>query len=407
VGIFPIVGWVLYHLPNLVLQIPWQFYNERFTYSQTNRSPFSQRATPFQDIVIRYVRYGFANLPASFGRVFLSKAVSLPFIRWRMLRHGFIRRPVKWCEVDGGKDFKALYIPPPSTDKPPSHIVFYVHGGGFAMGSSYFYLEFLLAWHETMCKHPGFPNPAIIAVEYTLVPDETYPKQLNEVVAAYNYTAHLMEDRYRDICFAGDSAGATLILSLLLHVGLQNTTERVHGVTRATQSRRPGFCVLISPWPTLSSDLHENTKSDYLNAETLELYGERYLGHGVPAGDLEVASPGLCTSSAYWARASPSNGYMIIYGTEEVLAKDAKALIKKLISARCDVYTVGQTSMVHAWPVAALYLADTPDRRLNSIRRIVDGMYYAMEGKRHEIALSPATIDGRELKTQHVVEEKW
>jgi acetyl esterase/lipase len=327
-----------------------------------------------------------------------------------MLRHGIIRRPVKWSEIDGSKDFKALYIPPPSTDKPPSHIVFYVHGGGFAMGSAYFYLEFLLAWHEIMCKHPGFPNPAIIAVEYTLVPDGTYPKQLNEVVAAYNYTAQLMENRYRDICFAGDSAGATLILSLLLHVAVQNTAEHTHGVTRAAQcapDKRPGFCVLISPWPTLSSSLHENTKSDYLNAETLELYGQRYLGQGVSSGDFDIASPGLCTSSDRWARASPSSGYMIIYGTEEVLAKDAKALIKKLTSAHCDVYTVGQTSMVHAWPVAALYLADTPDRRLSSIRRIVDGMYYAMEGKRHENLHRPETIDGREFLTQHVIEEKW
>ena len=33
------------------------------------------------------------------GRVFFSKAVALPFLRFRMLRHGFVHSPIRWREV--------------------------------------------------------------------------------------------------------------------------------------------------------------------------------------------------------------------------------------------------------------------------------------------------------------------
>ena len=59
-----------------------------------------QQASPFQDFVIRCVRYAFAKIPASIGRVFFSKYVALPFLRFRMFRHGFVRSPVPWEEQD-------------------------------------------------------------------------------------------------------------------------------------------------------------------------------------------------------------------------------------------------------------------------------------------------------------------
>jgi len=317
-----------------------------------------------------------------------------------MLRHGIIRRPVKWTEIDGGDDFKALYIPPPCTEKPPSHIVFYCHGGGFAMGSSYFYLEFLLAWHATMCNKPCFSNPAMIAIEYTLVPDAIYPQQLKELIAAYNYTLQLMQGNAANICVAGDSAGGTLVLSMLLYLSSQKTKE-VLGNPDSDQ--RPGFCVLISPWPTLVSTLHQNTTSDYLDAKTLEIYGKRYLGAvwGPQNQDLAIASPGSCTSAKHWAAASPDAGYLVMYGSEEVLARDITALNKMLTGAKQNVYACGQTGGIHAWPVAALYLAATPHARLEGIHKIVHGMYDAMETKRSHQGGARTDVRVPDIVVQH------
>lgn len=82
-----------------VFVIPFQFIRERYLVSFEQRSPFVKKATPFQDFVIRCVRYAFANMPAFLGRVFFSKPVSLPFLRFRMLRHGVVTSPIRWTEI--------------------------------------------------------------------------------------------------------------------------------------------------------------------------------------------------------------------------------------------------------------------------------------------------------------------
>ncbi len=84
----------------LVVQLPLQFLFERFLTRKRNQSPFVQQASIFQDIVIRCVRYAFAGIPADIGRVFFSKGVALPFLRFRMLRHGYLRSPIYWREVN-------------------------------------------------------------------------------------------------------------------------------------------------------------------------------------------------------------------------------------------------------------------------------------------------------------------
>jgi hypothetical protein len=83
-----------------VFLIPYQFIKERYFTPYEHRSPFVQRATVFQDIVIRFVRYAFAFMPAFLGRVFFSKHVSLPFLRFRMLRHGIVTAPLRWTEIN-------------------------------------------------------------------------------------------------------------------------------------------------------------------------------------------------------------------------------------------------------------------------------------------------------------------
>jgi hypothetical protein len=54
------------------------------------------------------------------------------------------------------------------------------------MGSSYFYLEFLLSWLSLLCE-AGYSNPAIFALEYTLVPDASFPTQLCDTIAGYRH----------------------------------------------------------------------------------------------------------------------------------------------------------------------------------------------------------------------------
>ncbi|KAF1822361.1 alpha/beta-hydrolase [Dissoconium aciculare CBS 342.82] len=344
-------------LPFLALRMPLQLIFERYFTSAPKQSPFVQRATLFQDFVIRCVRYAFADIPASIGKVFFSKHVALPFMRFRMLRNGFFRSPVHWHEVDEN-GVKGVFATYDNTQK-PDILVYYCHGGGFSMGSAYFYLEFLLAWIGFL-KDAGYQNPAVFALEYTLVPEATYPTQLQETLAGYKHCLTLAEDPSR-ICVGGDSAGATLILSLLLCLSDYSSLKK----------KLPGLAIIISPWATIISEKNKNTASDYLNEDSLRLYGSQYIGKSGSAKDALV-SPGTCKDISWWKRASPSQGWFFLYGAEEVFQPETEDLISLLKKTGVKVSEYEEEGWIHAWPVVKLFLSNKQEDRQAGLRRIVD-----------------------------------
>lgn len=227
------------------------------------------------------------------------------------------------------------------------------------MGSSYFYIEFLLAW-VSILSTSGYANPALLALEYTLVPHATYPQQIHETLAGYEYVLSKTDDPSR-IVVSGDSAGATLILSLLLYMSKEPTL----------QFYMPGLGVMISPWTTIISDANVNTPSDYLNAESLHLYGSQYIGAKAPPED-PVVSPGKCRDKNWWRRASPTKGWFFIYGAEEVFAPETKALATFLQEeVKTEVEVQEEPGWIHAWPIVKLFLCDKQDERQSGIRSIV------------------------------------
>ncbi|KAL8762265.1 MAG: hypothetical protein Q9184_001713 [Pyrenodesmia sp. 2 TL-2023] len=358
VNFFELIFCVLKAVPFLIFQLPYQLCNERYFTRKPERAPFVQQASLFQDLVIRIVRYAFAFIPAKIGRVFFSRGVALPFLRFRLLRHGYLHSPLTWREVSLKTPYKTrsvgLWVTVNEGQR-PDLVVYYCHGGGFSMGSSYFYLEFLLAWIAIL-REAGYRNPAIFALEYTLVPDEKYPTQLEQTIAGYDHVCHIIKDPSR-ICLAGDSAGATLQLSLLLHFSKSSFPGK----------RRPGFATLISPWPTLVSPKNRNTPSDYLNADSLHLYGRQYAGTSRNLKE-PLVSPGMCKDREWWARAAPSEGFCFMYGSEEVFAPDVRDLIALLRRSGCAVRVREEPGQVHAWPVVSLFLADTQAERTKGLR---------------------------------------
>ncbi|KAF2714599.1 alpha/beta-hydrolase [Pleomassaria siparia CBS 279.74] len=297
-------------------------------------------------------------MPAFLGRIFFSKAVSLPFLRFRMFRHGIVSPPLRWSEINR-PSFKGIWVVS-NPQEQPDVVIYYCHGGGFSMGSSYFYLEFLIAW-VSLLKGKGFRNPALFSLEYTLVPDAVYPCQLQEALAGYEYVLSIAQSSSQ-ICVAGDSAGATIVLSLLLYI--TDHSELRH--------QKPGLAVMISPWVTIVSPKNRNTTSDYLDSGSLELYGRQYIGP-VPDDD-PLVSPGHCKDIKKWSTASPENGWVFLYGSEEVLGPETRELILRLESTGADVAVHEERAGIHAWPVASLYLGETKDERLHGLRNIVQAI---------------------------------
>ncbi|KAG0647643.1 Meiotically up-regulated [Hyphodiscus hymeniophilus] len=373
VGFFRTLVCGLQALPFLIIKLPLGFLYDRLLVRREYRNPFVQQASWFEDIVIRCVRYAFAYIPASIGRVFFSKAVSLPFMRFRMLRHGYLRCPIKWEEIKE-TGFTGLWVVEDNSQQ-PDIVIYYAHGGGFSMGSSYFYLEFLLAW-LTLLKRVGYRNPAILALEYTLVPDQSYPVQLQQAIAGYKHALAITKDSSK-ICVSGDSAGGTLILSLLLH--LANSSSELNGSSlAAAQSMVPAMAVLISPWTTLVSSKDRNTPSDYLDVTNLHHYAHQYARNKISIHD-PLISPGKCKDVSWWRQASPSKGFFITYGAEEVFAPEIRDLVATLEKAGLKVEAQDQKDGIHAWPVAALFLSSTREERQKGLKSIVERIRERMD----------------------------
>lgn len=227
------------------------------------------------------------------------------------------------------------------------------------MGSSHFYLEFLLAW-ISLLKQAGYQNPALFALEYTLVPEATYPTQVQEALSGYKHCLSLVDDPTR-IVVGGDSAGATLVLSLLLCLSDYSSLKK----------KLPGLAVIISPWVTVISEKNRNTRSDYLNADSLRLYGTQYIGGSGSENDALV-SPGQCKDVNWWRRASPAHGWFFIYGTEEVFQPDTKDMIALLKKTGEEVTEHEEKGWIHAWPVVKMFLSTTQEDRQSGLRSIVE-----------------------------------
>lgn len=199
-----------------------------------------------------------------------------------------------------------------------------------------------------------------------------------QVLQGYNHAVAVAQDASK-VCVAGDSAGGTLILSLLLELGAQESIQKQRGVRpsvtgglsdpRPPTSGLPQMAVLISPWVTLMTNLHYPSEVDYLDRQTLWRYAHEYAGKSMV--QQTPASPGSCVDEELWKAAAPRRGMFITYGGEEVLAPDISNFLRRREKSGIEVKALKYEDGVHAWPVASLFLSSSDEARLKGLRSIV------------------------------------
>lgn len=86
-----------------MIKLPYQLLKGRYWAAPPDQARFIEDATLFEDLVVRCVRWAFKYVTPDVGKAFFSKHVALPFLRWRMLRHGYLRWPVHWREHEYGE----------------------------------------------------------------------------------------------------------------------------------------------------------------------------------------------------------------------------------------------------------------------------------------------------------------
>lgn len=231
------------------------------------------------------------------------------------------------------------------------------------MGSTHFYLEYLMAIQSLLRQY--FHNPAIFAIEYSLAPATRYPEQSAEVLKGYRHVLSVAKSGDR-ICVMGDSAGGSLGLNLLGDI------RRAVKFSKE-ECEPPAFMVLVSPWMTLVSDAHLDTQDDYLSAESLHKFARLYAPDHTGPGVVHEASPSV-TLRSNWKTLGPKFGYYIWYGDAELLAPDIRSSIQRLKKVGASVHVEerqGGGRNVHVWPLISFFLASDQERRLEETRAIV------------------------------------
>ena len=204
------------------------------------------------------------------------------------------------------------WVTPRSGAEP--RLVLYAHGGGFTIGSS-------RMLRDLLARLALASRARVLSVDYRLAPENPWPAGLEDVRAVWR--AALVEVAPRQVVVAGDSAGANLVLALLL--ALRDAGEPL-----------PAGAVLFSPWVDLrctSGSFGENADLDFLDRSSLLRDAAGY----APGRD-----PGDAALSPLNAELGGLPPMYLQAGGAELLRDDAEALAARAraagVQATLDVW---------------------------------------------------------------------
>lgn len=213
----------------------------------------------------------------------------------------------------------------------------------------------------------GFKNPAIFALDYEHVPSADFPEQLSETAAGWVYLVSQFPNAH--LVMAGDSNGASLVMSLLLH--LANPANLLPLTTPVV----PAAAVLISPWAFAARDRKEN-EVDYMNVRSLNHYSVLQSSDATEL--LQVyQSPGLCKSKAWWTKAFPVTGIYLTYGKDEVMAQEIEE-ISFVLNQAGQLRVERETGQIHSWPIVQMFLGRTIEDREAGVEAVSGNLAYML-----------------------------
>lgn len=223
----------------------------------------------------------------------------------------------------------------------PDEVLIFMHGGGFALGSS--------ASHRKLAGHVAkAAGVTAFVLDFRRAPDFKFPAQIEDGIAVYRAlldAGHTPEQ----LTPIGDSAGGNLALSLVFQA-------------RAEGLPLPRQVITISPWLNMENNgatLDSNDATDFLiTREGLQGNIDRYIA-GATSPTNPMANP-LYQDFAGFPR------LYITAGDVESLFDDSVRLEALARDAGVDVtFSIGE-GMQHVYP----FLAGNHPRADEEIRRI-------------------------------------
>jgi acetyl esterase/lipase len=245
--------------------------------------------------------------------------------------HLIIKAPRNF-QVDGMKIKHIPVLWVNHTKHCSARVILYLHGGGYAIGSSHSHLE--LAARIGRAAHAQ-----ILMVDYRLAPEHPYPAALEDALDVYNY---LMAEKVspEKIVIAGDSAGGGLTMSLLQAI-------RDKGLPL------PAGAACLSPWLDLSCSLSSTADNRFvdplLTAERVHFFAHHY------AAQNDRSQPGLSPFNGELAHLPP---VLIQVGSDEILLSECQQFAKRANAKGVKVELEVWPGMFHVWQFAARFLPE-------------------------------------------------
>jgi acetyl esterase/lipase len=201
-------------------------------------------------------------------------------------------------------------------------VLLYIHGGGFVFGS-------LRTNGDMIGALARSAHARTLYLEYRLAPEHPAPAAVTDAIAAYR---HLLGQGISpgDIALAGDSSGATVMLSALLAL-------------RDSGLPLPGAAVAISPWVDLGcsgGSFEENARYDFASREHLLLLAGHYLE------GKDAASPEVSPLFASLAGLPP---LLVQAGSLETLIDQIRVFATRAREAGTPLTFSEYPDMVHVW----------------------------------------------------------
>lgn len=209
-----------------------------------------------------------------------------------------------------------------ATDGGTGHVLIYLHGGGYVIGSAQ-------SHRETIARFSRALGTRVLYVGYRLAPEHPCPAQLLDALTAYRWLLG-QGINASELALTGESAGGGLTIATL--VGLRDAGLPL-----------PAAAAVVSPWVdfTLTGQGHVDNADDPLStAEVIDRY-RRWFSPDLPFADPRV--------SPVFADLQGLPPIYVTASLSERLRDDAVLLAERLQAADVEVVCDLLPDAVHAW----------------------------------------------------------
>jgi acetyl esterase len=216
----------------------------------------------------------------------------------------------------------------PKNNKNTLPVIFYVHGGGWILGSAQTHGRLVSEFATKI-------SAAIVFIEYALAPEKKYPTQLNQCMQSIehvikNYIKYNLD--ISKIIIAGDSVGggmATVLVSQIIEQNKFKIAYQVlmYPVTEAKMNTQSYEKFKDGPWLTL---------------ESMKWFFDAY-EPDIKKRENPNISP-LNTDFKVLAKMPPT---LIVFGENDVLCNDAELYAQKLMKVSIQVTAMKVLGTIH------------------------------------------------------------